>query len=61
MATEFDFCADDMDEKIVVCPIPQGLNQSLNVSRFKEENMSSHRKLLRDLEIYIQDSKNKEN
>jgi len=48
-----------MDENIVVMPVPQGLNQSLNVSRFKEENMSSHRKILYDLEHYIQESKNK--
>jgi hypothetical protein len=38
---------------------PQGLNQSLNVSRFKQENMSTHRKVLQDLELFIQDSKNK--
>lgn len=49
MSTEFDFCSDDIDERVVVCPIPQGLNQSLKVSRFKEENMSSHRKVLEDL------------
>lgn len=57
--SEFDFCPDDMEEKVHVSTVPQGLNQSLNVSRFKQENMSTHRKVLQDLELFIQDSKNK--
>ena len=59
MSAEFDFCSDDMDEGVVVQTLPNGRNVSLNVSRFKDENLSSHRKVFQDLELFIKDSKNK--
>ncbi len=49
MSCEFDFPADQIDERVMVLPIPQGRNQSLSMSRFKDENMNSHRKILQDL------------
>ncbi len=56
---EFDFAAEDIDEQVSIQLVPQGLSHSISMSRCKEENLSSHRKVLKDLEIFIQDSKDK--
>lgn len=33
---EYDFPAEEIDEKVAVLTVPKALNQSLNVSRFKD-------------------------
>ena len=48
-----------MDEHVTILPIPLTNPHSLNSSR-RHDNCSSHRKVLLDLENFIQESKQKE-
>lgn len=55
---EFDYNASDMDESAPIKPIPTVNFTSLANSRAQ---ISSSRKVLMDLEYFIEESKNKEN
>ena len=54
---EFDYDASDMDEQVSVQPIPEQAT-SLASSR---SMMTTSRKVLLDLEYFIEEAKNKEN